>query len=92
TERETAAREIVQLYCQLEAALAARGVQRPSGTPPRAHAAALEAIGHPVGEEALALTELYLSARFGHDSLNADERRDYMSRVRALRVDDKVAA
>jgi protein-glutamine gamma-glutamyltransferase len=86
TERETAAREIVELYRQLEAALAARGVPRPTGTPPRAHAFALAAMGHPVGEEALALTERYLAARFGPDSLSPDDRRDYIRRVRALRV------
>jgi hypothetical protein len=86
TERETAAREIVELYRQLEAALAARGVPRPSGTPPRAHAAALAAMGHPVGEEALALTERYLAARFGRDTLSADERKDYVRRVRMLRT------
>jgi protein-glutamine gamma-glutamyltransferase len=86
TERETAAREIVELYRQLEAALAARGVPRPIGTPPRAHAAALAAMEHPVGEEALALTELYLTARFGRATLSADERREYARRVRALRM------
>ena len=86
TERETVAREIVELYRQLEAALALRGVPRPTGTPPRAHAAALAAMGHPIGEEALALTERYLAARFGRETLSADERRDYTRRVRALRA------
>ena len=85
TARETAAREIVELYRQLEAALAARGVARPSGTPPRAHAVALAAMGHPLGEEALALTELYLVARFGRATLDPEERRDYARRVRLLR-------
>jgi hypothetical protein len=96
TERETAAREIVELYRQLEAALAARGVARPTGTPPRAHAAALAAMGHPIGEEALALTERYLAARFGRDTLSPDERRDYVRRVRLLRaqrpINEKAAA
>ena len=86
TERETAAREIVELYRQLEAALAMRGVPRPTGTPPRAHAVALAAIGHPVGAEALALTELYVAGRFGSLTLSADERRDFARRVRALRA------
>jgi len=86
TERETAAREIVELYQQLEAALAMRGVARPTGTPPRAHALGLVALGHPVGEEALALTELYIAGRFGGVTLSADERREFTRRVRALRV------
>jgi transglutaminase-like putative cysteine protease len=86
TERETAAREIVELYRLLETALATRGVARPTGTPPRAHAMGLQAIGHPVGEEALALTELYIAARFGGATLSVDERRDFARRARALRV------
>lgn len=86
TERETAAREIVELYRLLDAALATRGVARPTGTPPRAHALSLKALGHPVGEEALALTELYISARFGGAALSPDERRDFARRARAIRV------
>jgi hypothetical protein len=86
TERETAAREIVELYRLLEAALATRGVARPTGTPPRAHAVGLKAIGHPLGEETLALTELYIAARFGGVTLSADERRDFARRARAIRV------
>ncbi|MEO8906041.1 MAG: DUF3488 and transglutaminase-like domain-containing protein [Polyangiaceae bacterium] len=86
TERETLAREVVELYRQLEAALAARGVPRPTGTPPRAHAAALAAMGHPVGSEALALTERYLAARFGGSPLTLDERREFARRVRSVRT------
>ncbi len=65
SERETQARESVELYRQLEAALGARGLTRPVGTPPRTHAAALATMGHPLGTEVLALTERYLAARFG---------------------------
>jgi len=85
TEREALAREIVELYRQLESALAARGVPRPTGTPPLAHAAALAAMGHPVGAEALALTERYVLARFGGVALSVDEHRDFASRVRIIR-------
>jgi protein-glutamine gamma-glutamyltransferase len=85
TERETQARESVELYRQLEAALAARGLTRPAGTPPRAHAVALVALGHPLGPESLALTERYLSARFGGVALTVDERRDFARRVRLIR-------
>lgn len=95
TERETAAREVVELYRQLEAALAARGVPRAVGTPPRTHAVALAAMGHPVGEEALQLTELYLTGRFGGGTLSVEMRRDFVRRVRALRMarnDERAAA
>ncbi len=86
TERETMAREVVELYRQLEAALAARGVPRPTGTPPRAHAVALAGMGHPTGSEALALTERYIAARFGGIALSSEDRRDFARRVRALRT------
>ncbi len=96
SERETNARESVELYRQLEAALASHGITRPTGTPPRAHAAALVAMGHPVGAEALALTERYLEARFGGRALTAEERRDFARRVRAIRqqrpTSDRAAA
>src|SRR5450432_2179697 len=85
SERETQTRESVELYRQLEAALGARGLTRPVGTPPRAHAAALAAMGHPLGAEALALTERYLLARFGGVALTAEERRDFGRRVRVIR-------
>jgi transglutaminase-like putative cysteine protease len=86
SEREIAAREVVELYRQLEAALVVRGVPRPGGTPPRAHALALIAMGHPVGREALALTEYYLATRFGGVLLDPERRLEFARRVRALRV------
>jgi len=94
TEREASAREVVELYRQLEAALAVRGVPRPLGTPPRSHALALAAMGHPVGAEALALTELYLASRFGGTELGLEARREFARRVRALRArpTERVAA
>jgi transglutaminase-like putative cysteine protease len=86
SEREIAAREVVELYRQLEAALVARGVPRPAGTPPRAHALVLVAMGHPIGREALALTECYLATRFGGVVLDPERRLEFARRVRALRV------
>jgi transglutaminase-like putative cysteine protease len=83
--RELAARRIVELYRALELALIARGVPRPSGTPPLTHAQALAAMGHPVAEEVLQLTEQYLRVRFGGEALNDAERRHYAERVRAIK-------
>jgi transglutaminase-like putative cysteine protease len=85
TEREAMAREIVELYRQLELAMAARGVPRPSGTPPLAHAAALVAMAHPIGVEALALTQQYVASRFGGVAFSADEKRQFARRVRTIR-------
>jgi len=76
----------IELYLKLEAALRARGVPRPSGTPPRTHAEALEQAGHPVGPETRALTDIYLGARYGGDELGADAERSFRARVQALRA------
>lgn len=76
----------IELYLRLEAALRTRGVPRPPGTPPRVHAEALEEAGHPVGSEALALTDIYLGARYGGEELGAEAERDFKARVQALRI------
>lgn len=73
-----------ELYRTLEAALALRGVARPSGTPPLTHARALVALGHPVAGTALQLTQRYLRARFGHEDFSPEERRDFLRQVREL--------
>jgi len=78
--------QIIDLYRSLEGALAARGVARPSGTPPLAHARTLVALSHPVANETLALTQCYLDGRFGGRELSDTERRDFVRRVRALRT------
>jgi protein-glutamine gamma-glutamyltransferase len=74
-----------ELYQTLERVLAVRGLARPSGTPPLAHARALHALGHPLSGEVLELTELYLRARFGGEELDPTQRRAYVDRVRALK-------
>lgn len=81
----------IELYLRLEAALRARGVPRPPGTPPRVHAEALEEAGHPVGAEALALTDIYLGVRFGGEELSAPVERDFKARVQALRSGDRTS-
>lgn len=79
------AHEIIDLYRSLEAALAVRGAARPASTPPLAHARALAKLGHPLGEEALALTELYVGVRFGGQALTDTDKRNYAQRVKLLR-------
>ncbi len=80
-----AANRSIELYRRLESALAARGVPRPTATPPLTHARALVEAGHPTGEEALALTRLYLRARFARQPLSETEVRDFTERVARLR-------
>jgi hypothetical protein len=84
----------VELYRGLEAALAARGMARPAGTPPLAHARALAQMDHPLAAEILSLTEQYIEARFGSLALDEADRRDYARRVKAIRQyrDPDVAA
>jgi transglutaminase-like putative cysteine protease len=75
----------VALYRSLEDALRSMGIGRQPTTPPLAHARALEQLNHPAAAEALALTELYLEARFGRRELSLEEERDFERRVKRLR-------
>ncbi|HEX2876285.1 MAG TPA: DUF3488 and transglutaminase-like domain-containing protein [Polyangiaceae bacterium] len=84
SEIEARQRETAELYRALDSALAQRGAPRPSGTPPLTHAQSLAALGHPVAEQALQLTERYLRARFGHEAFSVDERREFLRQVRDL--------
>jgi transglutaminase-like putative cysteine protease len=77
--------EIIQLYQQLEQAMEQRGVGRPMGTPPLAHATALHSLGHPQAQEILELTTGYLEVRFGGRPLSKDDSREFRRRVLALR-------
>jgi transglutaminase-like putative cysteine protease len=92
TQHDVAARRIVELYRSLELALAARGVPRPSGTPPLKHAEALAGMGHPIAHEVVALTEQYQSIRFGGEPLDDSVRRDFAERVRAIKLGHDEAA
>lgn len=85
SQKEVTAIRIVELYKQLEAAMAARGVPRPPGTPPLSHARALHEAGHPLGPELEELTRFYLDVRFGEHELSEEERRDFAQRAREIR-------
>jgi transglutaminase-like putative cysteine protease len=85
TNDDRGAHEAAALYRALERLLAARGVPRPSSTPPLAHARSLEALGHPLGAETLELTERYLRVRFGGETLDHGGRRAYLERLQAMR-------
>jgi transglutaminase-like putative cysteine protease len=74
------------LYKALETALHAHGITRSPSTPPLRHAEDLLARRHPLGDEVLALTTVYLEARFGGHSLTDPARRDFQRRVREIRA------
>jgi protein-glutamine gamma-glutamyltransferase len=86
SSQEMAARRIVELYRALELALIARGVPRPSGTPPLKHAETLVGIGHPIAPEVVLLTRQYQRVRFGGEPLDDSMRRDFSERVRAIKL------
>jgi protein-glutamine gamma-glutamyltransferase len=84
SEVEARQRETAELYRALDVALSQRGAPRPSGTPPLTHVRGLAALGHPVADPALRLTERYLRARFGKEAFSPDERREFLRQVREL--------
>jgi len=47
---------------------------------------ALVALDHPLAEEILSLTEIYLRARFGGELINEESRRSFEDRVKAVRL------
>jgi transglutaminase-like putative cysteine protease len=73
------------LYRALEGALSTHGIARPAALPPLRHAELLHASQHPLADEIMALTKLYVEARFGGLQLTTDAARDYERRVRTLR-------
>ncbi|MGO8993688.1 MAG: DUF3488 and DUF4129 domain-containing transglutaminase family protein [Polyangiaceae bacterium] len=74
------------LYRALEVALAANGITRPASLPPLRHAEDLRARKHPLGDEVLALTTVYIEARFGGSRLDDGARRDFERRVKGIRL------
>jgi len=75
-----------ELYEQLDNAMGAQGVGRAPSTPPLRHAEALVALDHPLSDEILALTLVYLRARFGGQMISEDDRRRFEERVKAVRT------
>jgi transglutaminase-like putative cysteine protease len=74
------------LYELLESAMSAQGIPRGASTPPLRHAEFLKGMNHPLADEVLELTELYLGARFGGVSITDDDRRSFETRVRRVRA------
>jgi hypothetical protein len=75
-----------ELYERLDAAMNYKGIARSPGVPPLKHAEGLNALGHPLADEILELTGVYLRARFGGEVITAEARRDFEERVRAVRT------
>jgi transglutaminase-like putative cysteine protease len=74
------------LYRALEGALASNGITRPASLPPLRHAEDLRSRKHPLADEVLALTNVYLEARFGGSRLDEPAKSDFQRRVRVIRA------
>jgi transglutaminase-like putative cysteine protease len=74
-----------ELYERLDAAMSQKGIPRAPGVPPLRHAEALAALEHPLSDEVLELTDVYLRARFGGEEITPEMKRDYEDRVKAIR-------
>jgi transglutaminase-like putative cysteine protease len=74
-----------ELYERLDAAMNHKGIARAAGVPPLRHAEALNALGHPLADEVLDLTDVYLRARFGGEVITAEARKEFEDRVKGIR-------
>jgi transglutaminase-like putative cysteine protease len=84
--RSASALLATELYELLDAAMSAQSVPRPPGLPPLRHAEALAMLDHPLADEIVALTDIYLRARFGGEVITDDARKDFEARVKAIRT------
>lgn len=75
----------VALYRALETVLRVHGLPRPPSRPPLRHAEELQARRHPLAGEVLALTTVYIEARFGGRTLTEVVKRDFERRIREIR-------
>lgn len=76
------------IYESLEAALGAKGVHRAPGTPPLRHAENLVSASHPLAQDVLDITQVYLAIRFGGMPLTEETSADLERRVRGIRSRD----
>ena len=76
----------VALYELLETAMGAQGIARGASTPPLRHAESLVRLGHPLADDVLELTLLYLGARFGGTPIDEEQRRAFEAKVKAVRA------
>lgn len=76
------------LYRALEVALQEHGLTRPASLPPLRHAEELDGRNHPLAGQVLALTTVYLEARFGGRAFTDATRREFergLGEIRAFR-------
>ena len=79
------ARLAIRLYRELEHVMSEYGVARPVGTPPRRWATMLQEFDHPIASDVLALTQLYIEARFGGRVLTETDTVQFEQTLKVLR-------
>jgi hypothetical protein len=84
TQTSSDSEEVVRLYRDLEALMQAHGVPRRAETPPLAHALGLKALEHPLADDIVELTRIYLAVRFGRAPLSSEQATDFQHRVKAM--------
>jgi transglutaminase-like putative cysteine protease len=75
-----------ELYERLDATMGQRGIPRAPGVPPLRHAEALAALEHPLADDVMELTDVYLRARFGGEVITPEGKRDFEEKLRAIKV------
>jgi transglutaminase-like putative cysteine protease len=73
------------LYRSLELALSTQGISRPPSLPPLRHAEELVAKSHPLADDVLELTNVYIEARYGGGALDEPAQREFERKVRGIR-------
>jgi transglutaminase-like putative cysteine protease len=74
------------LYRALENALQLQGISRAPSVPPLRHAEELKSRSHPLADEVLSLTQVYLETRFGGAALTESTKRSFERRIRVIRA------
>ncbi len=90
--RSASALLATSLYEALDGAMGVRGVGRSPSTPPLRHAQGLVSMSHPLAQEILELTEIYIEARFGGVAMSEEDRRIFERRVKAIRQPNQTTA
>ena len=85
TKEAQLASQVVGLYQQLESVLRHHGVPRRPDTPPLAHARGLQALAHPIADDVLYLTEVYINVRFGNTTLTQETTDEFKTRLSHLK-------
>jgi transglutaminase-like putative cysteine protease len=86
TRLETPLENAASLYRKLEAALASHGIVRAPSVTPLRHASELQTNDHPLAPVVVALTDVYLEARFGGAELNEPTKREFERRIQEIRA------